>query len=133
MEGLEHDLLPRDDRAAELLGVRLHSLDAAIERALRDWEVERALGGAVADLALVSAAAMSIVHAKIEIDAPIERVWETIMDPDRLGRMGDDPPLGQRGLGPATEAGLDDRQVAPHARRLIPRALDLAESALPPC
>ncbi len=38
MESLEHDLLPRDDRAAELLGVRLHSLDAAIERALRDWE-----------------------------------------------------------------------------------------------
>ncbi len=38
MESLEHDLLPRDDRAAGLLGVRLHSLDAAIERALRDWE-----------------------------------------------------------------------------------------------
>jgi nucleoside-diphosphate-sugar epimerase len=38
MEGLEGDLLPRDDRAAGLLGVRLHHLDAAIERALRDWE-----------------------------------------------------------------------------------------------
>ncbi len=38
MESLEEDLLPRDDRAAELLGVRLHSLDAAIERALREWE-----------------------------------------------------------------------------------------------
>jgi uncharacterized protein YbjT (DUF2867 family) len=38
MESLEHDLLPRDNRAAELLDVRLHSLDAAIERALRDWE-----------------------------------------------------------------------------------------------
>jgi len=38
MEGLDGDLLPRDDRAPELLGVRLHSLDAAIERALRDWE-----------------------------------------------------------------------------------------------
>jgi uncharacterized protein YbjT (DUF2867 family) len=38
MEGLSGDLLPRDDRAAELLGVRLHRLDAAIERALRDWE-----------------------------------------------------------------------------------------------
>lgn len=38
MGSLEHDLLPRDDRAAELLGVRLHSLDAAIERSLRDWE-----------------------------------------------------------------------------------------------
>jgi uncharacterized protein YbjT (DUF2867 family) len=38
MEGLEGDLLPRDARAAPLLGVRLHRLDAAIERALRDWE-----------------------------------------------------------------------------------------------
>jgi len=38
MEGLEGDLLPRDDRAADLLGVRLHRLDAAIERALREWE-----------------------------------------------------------------------------------------------
>ncbi len=38
MGSLEHELVPRDDRAAKLLGVRLHSLDAAIERALRDWE-----------------------------------------------------------------------------------------------
>jgi uncharacterized protein YbjT (DUF2867 family) len=40
MEGLLTDLLPRDDRAVELFGVRLHSLDAAIERALREWETE---------------------------------------------------------------------------------------------
>src|SRR5215208_2847162 len=38
MEGLGHDLLPRDDRAARLLGVRLHSFDAAVEHALRVWE-----------------------------------------------------------------------------------------------
>jgi uncharacterized protein YbjT (DUF2867 family) len=38
MEGLDGDLLPRDDSAAELLGVRLHGLDAAIERSLREWE-----------------------------------------------------------------------------------------------
>jgi uncharacterized protein YbjT (DUF2867 family) len=38
MEGLAHDLLPRDDSAAALLGVRLHSFDAAVERALREWE-----------------------------------------------------------------------------------------------
>ncbi|QEC47470.1 NAD-dependent epimerase/dehydratase family protein [Baekduia soli] len=38
MEGLDGDLLPRDDRAAPTLGVRLHRLNAAIERALRDWE-----------------------------------------------------------------------------------------------
>jgi uncharacterized membrane protein len=28
---------------------------------------------------------MREVHVKIEIDTPLERVWETIMDPDRLG------------------------------------------------
>jgi uncharacterized protein YbjT (DUF2867 family) len=38
MESLGEDLLVRDNRATELLGVRLHSLDAAIERALREWE-----------------------------------------------------------------------------------------------
>ena len=38
MEGLTGDLVIRDDRARELLGVRLHSFDAAVERALRDWE-----------------------------------------------------------------------------------------------
>jgi len=45
MEGLTGDLLPRDDRAAALLGVRLHGLDAAIERALRDWEAVEELRG----------------------------------------------------------------------------------------
>ena len=38
MEGLSGDLLPRDMRAPELLGVRLHRFDAAVERALREWE-----------------------------------------------------------------------------------------------
>jgi uncharacterized protein YbjT (DUF2867 family) len=38
MEGLETDLLPRDHDAPAAFGVRLHSFDAAIERALRDWE-----------------------------------------------------------------------------------------------
>lgn len=38
MAGLDEDLLPRDDRAAGLLHVRLHSLDAAIEHALGEWE-----------------------------------------------------------------------------------------------
>jgi uncharacterized protein YbjT (DUF2867 family) len=38
MGSLTGDLLPRDDRAPELLGVRLHRFEAAIERALRDWE-----------------------------------------------------------------------------------------------
>jgi uncharacterized protein YbjT (DUF2867 family) len=38
MEGLERDLLPRDDDAAGAFGVRLHRFDAAVERALRDWE-----------------------------------------------------------------------------------------------
>ena len=38
MEGLTGDLLPRDDRAAGLLGVRLHRFDAAVEHALAEWE-----------------------------------------------------------------------------------------------
>ncbi len=38
MESLEHDLLPRDARAQETFGVRLHSFDAAVERSLREWE-----------------------------------------------------------------------------------------------
>jgi len=43
MEGLLTDLLPRDDRAVELLGISRHSLDAAIERALREWELTEPL------------------------------------------------------------------------------------------
>jgi uncharacterized protein YbjT (DUF2867 family) len=38
MEGLEGDLLPRDDRTAALAGVTLHTFDSAVERALREWE-----------------------------------------------------------------------------------------------
>jgi hypothetical protein len=38
MEGLQGDLLSADDHAAELLGVKLHSFDAAVEHALREWE-----------------------------------------------------------------------------------------------
>jgi uncharacterized protein YbjT (DUF2867 family) len=38
MEGLQGDLLAADDRAAELLGVKLHSFDAAVEHALGEWE-----------------------------------------------------------------------------------------------
>jgi uncharacterized protein YbjT (DUF2867 family) len=38
MESLQGDLLPGDSHAAELLGVRLHSFDSAVERALRVWE-----------------------------------------------------------------------------------------------
>jgi uncharacterized protein YbjT (DUF2867 family) len=43
MEGLNSDLLPRDASAVELLGVRRHSLDSAIERALREWEASEPL------------------------------------------------------------------------------------------
>jgi uncharacterized protein YbjT (DUF2867 family) len=43
MQSLEEDLLPRDTRAAEVLGVRLHSLDSAIERSLREWEASEPL------------------------------------------------------------------------------------------
>ncbi len=43
MEGLEADLLPRDEDAASLFGLRLHSFEAAVERALRDWEATEPL------------------------------------------------------------------------------------------
>jgi uncharacterized protein YbjT (DUF2867 family) len=43
MEGLTSDLLPRDNRATELLGVRLHRFDAAVEHALREWERSESL------------------------------------------------------------------------------------------
>jgi uncharacterized protein YbjT (DUF2867 family) len=39
MESLESDLLPRHHDAAQAFGVRLHSFDAAVERALREWEL----------------------------------------------------------------------------------------------
>jgi uncharacterized protein YbjT (DUF2867 family) len=45
MGSLTADLLPRDERAAELFGVRLHRFDAAIERALREWETVEELAG----------------------------------------------------------------------------------------
>ena len=43
MESLEHDLLPRDGDAATAFGVRLHRFDAAVERALREWELTEEL------------------------------------------------------------------------------------------
>jgi hypothetical protein len=44
MESLSGDLLPRDERAPALLGVRLHSFDRAVECALREWESGEPLG-----------------------------------------------------------------------------------------
>ena len=38
MQSLEHDLLPRHDDAAAVFGVPTHRFEAAVERALRDWE-----------------------------------------------------------------------------------------------
>jgi hypothetical protein len=38
MESLGTDLLLRNNDAAALLDVKLHTLDAAIEHALGDWE-----------------------------------------------------------------------------------------------
>jgi len=45
MGSLNTDLLPRDRRAADLFSVRLHGLDAAVERALREWEAVAELAG----------------------------------------------------------------------------------------
>lgn len=44
MEGLSGDLLPSHPSATELLGVRVHALDAAIEHALGEWEAVEPLG-----------------------------------------------------------------------------------------
>ncbi len=38
MESLEHDLLPRDDIARELYGLRLRPFARAVEHALHEWE-----------------------------------------------------------------------------------------------
>jgi uncharacterized protein YbjT (DUF2867 family) len=43
MHGLDRDLVVDDSLARELLGVRLHSFDAAVERALREWEAHEPL------------------------------------------------------------------------------------------
>ena len=43
MESLDQDLLVAENSAPQLLDVRLHSLDAAIEHALRDWEATEQL------------------------------------------------------------------------------------------
>ncbi|MDQ6822677.1 MAG: NAD(P)H-binding protein [Actinomycetota bacterium] len=43
MESLRTDLLPRQRTAEVVLGVKLHSLNAAIEHALREWETAEPL------------------------------------------------------------------------------------------
>jgi uncharacterized protein YbjT (DUF2867 family) len=45
MGSLGSDLLPRDDRAHALFGVRLHPFDAAVEHALGEWEAAEDLAG----------------------------------------------------------------------------------------
>ena len=44
MESLETDLLPRDDRAQEIFGLRRHTFDRAVDHALREWEDDEELG-----------------------------------------------------------------------------------------
>lgn len=43
MESLDGDLMADDAAAREMLGVRLHSFDAAVEHALRAWELREPL------------------------------------------------------------------------------------------
>jgi len=45
MEGLSADLLPRSPDAMDLLSLRRHTLDAAIEHALGEWEATDPLSG----------------------------------------------------------------------------------------
>ena len=42
---------------------------------------------------------MSEVVTSIDIAAPPEEVWDVVMDPTRLGRLGDDPPQARQSLG----------------------------------
>ena len=44
MQSLETDLLPRDDEAQEIFGLRRHTFDRAVEHALREWEDDEELG-----------------------------------------------------------------------------------------
>jgi uncharacterized protein YbjT (DUF2867 family) len=44
MQSLETDLLPRNDEAQEIFGLRRHSFDRAVEHALREWEDDEELG-----------------------------------------------------------------------------------------
>ena len=43
MYSLERDLLPRNEEARKLYGIRVHSFDRAVEHALADWESREAL------------------------------------------------------------------------------------------
>jgi uncharacterized protein YbjT (DUF2867 family) len=43
MESLEYDLLPRDDSAREIYGIRPHRFNRAVEHALREWEATEEL------------------------------------------------------------------------------------------
>jgi uncharacterized protein YbjT (DUF2867 family) len=43
MESLEYDLLPRNEDARELFGMRPHGFDRAVEHALREWEATEEL------------------------------------------------------------------------------------------
>jgi len=43
MESLEHELLPRDEAAREIFGLRLHSFGRAVEHALSAWEAREEL------------------------------------------------------------------------------------------
>jgi hypothetical protein len=38
MQSLEHDLLPRNDDARSIYGIRGHGFERAVEHALREWE-----------------------------------------------------------------------------------------------
>ena len=44
MQSLETDLLPRDDRAQEIFGLKRHTFDRAVDHALREWEDDEELG-----------------------------------------------------------------------------------------
>ncbi len=44
MQSLETDLLPRNDRAQQIFGLKRHTFDRAVDHALREWESDEVLG-----------------------------------------------------------------------------------------
>ena len=88
MESLDRPL--RVTSAAAAFGVRLHRFDAAVERALREWERDEEL------------AAVTLVTASIDIDAPPGECLGRGDGPAPLRRVGDDPRrINARDAGPA--------------------------------
>ena len=115
MESLEHDLLPRDDRAPD--GVRRAAAPVRRRGRARATRVG-ARGGAG------GAMSRRRYRATVTIDAPPEEVWRTVLDPDRLGDwVTIHRKVNQADDGAAAQ-GIQDAADALPARRALQGPLD---------